>query len=83
MTSSTVSKRLKEGFSITGIDIRMSEGHSTRAASTTNADVTGVSLCDIIKQGQWSNKSTFQKFYKKEVIDYNETSQVSTLNNVL
>ena len=44
---STVSRWLKEGFSIAGIGTRVFEGHSIHAA----ADVTRVSICDIMKQG--------------------------------
>ena len=61
----------------------MFKGHSTRTASATKADVTGVPVCDIMKEGQWSNKSTFQKFYKKEIIDHNEIFRASILGNVL
>ena len=83
VTSSTVSRWLKEGLAVAGIDARMFKGHSTRTASSTKSDVTGVSVCDIIKQGQRSNKSTFQKFYKKEIIDYSESFQGTILSNVL
>ena len=47
VASSTVSRWLKEGFSIAGIDTRVFEGHSIHTA----ADVTRVSICDIMKQG--------------------------------
>ena len=63
-----------------GIDTKIFKGYSTSAASTTKADVTGISVCDIMKQGQWSNKSRFQKFYKKEIIDYSETFRVSIVS---
>ena len=56
-----------------GINTKIFKDHSTSAALTTKADVTGISVCDIMKQGEWSNKSRFQKFYKKEVIDCSET----------
>ena len=62
-----------KGLPMAGIDTRIFKVHSTRAASTTEADVTGVFVCDIKKQRQWSNKSTFQNFYKKEIIDDSET----------
>ena len=42
-------------------DTRMFKGPLTGAASTTKEDVTGVSVCAIMKQGQWFNNSTFQK----------------------
>ena len=50
------------------INKRMFKDHSVCAISTTKADVTGVSVCDIMKLGQWSNNSIFQKFYKKDIL---------------
>ena len=46
-------------------DTRMFKSHSTHTTSITKADVTVAPVRDIMKQGQWSNKSTIQKFYKK------------------
>ena len=73
VTSSTVSRWFREGVSMAEIDTKMLKSHSTRATSTTNADVTGVSACDTMKQRQLSSKSTFQNFYKKKSIDHSET----------
>ena len=52
---------LREGLSMARTDTRMFKGPLTGAASTTKEDVTGVSVCAIMKQGQWFNNSTFQK----------------------
>ena len=54
----------------------------TRAASATKIDVTGVTVCDILKQGQWYNKCKFQSFCTKETIDHSETFQGSILSNI-
>ena len=83
VTSSTVSKWLKEGLLITEIDSRMFKGHPTRAASTTKADVPEGSVYDVMKKGQLPNNYTFQKFYKKDFIDHSETFQASISSNVL
>ena len=83
VTSFSVSRWLKKGLSIAGIDTMMFKDHSTLVASITNVDVTVVSVCEIMKQEQWSNKSTFQKFYKKEIIDHSGTFQASILSNVI
>ena len=50
MSSYTVSRWLKEGLPMAGFDARMRKGISTRAASTTKANVTGVPVCHIMKQ---------------------------------
>ena len=42
-------------------------GHSTRAASTSKVDAKGLSIEKLLEQGHWSRKSTFQKFYRKEI----------------
>ena len=52
VTSFTVSRWFRDDPSMAGIDIRMFKSHSTYAASTTIADVTGVSVCDTVKQEQ-------------------------------
>lgn len=69
VTSFSVSRWLKKGLSIAGIDTMMFKDHSTLVASITNVDVTVVSVvCETMKQEQWSNKSTFQKFTKKKLL---------------
>ena len=45
---------------LAGVDV-----NNTRAASTSKATVSGLSLCEILERGCWSNASTWQRFYKK------------------
>ena len=52
LTSFTVLRWFRDGLSMAGTDIRMFKSHSTYAASTTIADLTGVSVCDTVKQEQ-------------------------------
>ena len=60
MVLSTVYRWLKS-FKMVGINKSQLRGHTTRAASTTEADVAGVSTFDIMKQGSY--KSTFLKCF--------------------
>jgi len=46
-----------------GINTETFKAHSTRSASTTAATVKGLSFEEIQKCANWTNKSTFQKFY--------------------
>ena len=46
----------------------MFKAYSFRGASTSKAKVNGASLEDILKRGSWSNQSTWQKFYRKEIV---------------
>ena len=41
--------------------------HSNRAASTSKAEAKRLLLEDILKRGNWSNKSTWRKHYHKFV----------------
>ena len=50
-----------------GIDTDIFKAHSTRSAATSKASNVAISLTEIIKQGHWSNSSTFKKFYHKEI----------------
>ena len=51
MSSSPVSRWLKQILEMTGIDINIYKGYSTRAASSAKADISGVSFSRIMKQG--------------------------------
>lgn len=44
--------------------------HSTRSASTSAALEAGLSVKDIMNVADWSNASTFNKFYKKITVSY-------------
>ena len=48
---------------ISGVDTDIFKPHSCRSASTSKAHITGVSIENILKCGQWSSDSTFYKFY--------------------
>ena len=56
-----------------GIDTSLFTAHSTKAASTSKAKAKGLSLEDILKRVNWSDKSTSQKHYCKFVS--NESAQ--------
>ena len=49
--------------------------HSTRASSTPADSLKGLSLSDILDKGSWSNKSTWQKLYNKEISSSEENLQ--------
>ena len=52
-----------------GIDSTIFKAHSTRAASTSAAAKKHLPLDDILKMGDWTSPSTFQRFYYKPTID--------------
>ena len=67
VSPSTVSRWLGQVLAMTGINTEVFKVRSTRAASSSKAEVTGVSLTDIIKQGHWSQASAFQRFYRQSI----------------
>ena len=53
---------------LAGVDVNIFKGHSTRVDSTSKATVSGLSSCEILERGSWSSASTWQRFYKKDII---------------
>ena len=58
----------KTVLKLADVDVNIFKGHFTRAASTSKAIVSGLSLCEILERGSWSSVSTWQRFYKKDII---------------
>ena len=63
----TVSRWVKQVLQSAGIDITKYSAHSCRAASTSNVEVKGLNIAEIMKSAGWSTASTFAKFYDKPV----------------
>ena len=63
-----------------GIDISVYKAHSTRVASVSKADVMGLSIEDIVNQGNWSNSSTFERFYRKPIVGGGRAFQQKVLS---
>ena len=40
-------------------------GHSTRSASTSKAELSVLSVQEVLDRGSWSKESTWQRFYHK------------------
>ena len=57
----TLARWVREALEKAGIDGNICKPHSERAASTSKAYAKGDSLQDILKMGNWSNKSIWQK----------------------
>ena len=64
---STISGWLKNVLKSSGINVSLFTAHSTRSATTSKASASGLSLIDILEWGTWYN-STWQRFYKKDII---------------
>ena len=79
VSSSTVSRWLKDTIALAGIDTNVFKGHSSRSAASAGAGLAGASISDILTMGSWSNESTWQKFYNKPVISPEESFQSKLL----
>jgi len=63
VTSSTIARWIKTCMQKAGVDTTKFKAHSTRAAATTKAAMSGLTLDEIMKAADWSSEGVFQKFY--------------------
>ena len=75
VSTSTVSRWIKEVLKLAGIDISIFKGHSTSAASSFKASKADLSLADILSGGSWSSSSTWQRFYNQQIMNENDLYQ--------
>ena len=64
----TISRWLTEVMFMAGIDTTYFKGHSTRVASVSKAKRRGANPNQIILQGDWTNISTFNRHYDREIL---------------
>ena len=65
--SCTIARWIREFLGMTGVDTSIFKAHSTRAASTSKAKSTGLSEQEILKRGVWNGKTTWQRYYRKDI----------------
>ena len=80
MVSSTISGWINNVLKEAGIDTKIFKDHSTRSASTSEAGLTGLSVRDILEGGSWTNASTWQRFYNRQVQSSAEKYQTKVLS---
>ena len=68
MIPSTISDWLKNVLTSSGINVSLFTSLSTLSATTSKASASGLSMIKVIEQGTWSNMSTWQRFYQKDII---------------
>ena len=81
VVSSNILGLIKKVLKLTKIDTDIYKAHSTRSASTSNVKLKGLSLADILKRGSWSRKSTWQRFYNKDIVFPEENFQNTLLRS--
>lgn len=69
VSSGTLSRWMKEFMHLSGIDTSIFKGHSIRGAVATEASKQGFSIQEILDFADWSQESTFIKFYYRPSFD--------------
>ena len=77
---STKSVWIKEVLKQSGINVEHFKAHSTKSASSSKAEMSGLIAEQILKRGNWSTKSARQKFYNKN-IEADKTFELVVLEN--
>ena len=80
--SSTIANWMKLVLKMAGIDTLLYKAHSCRSASTSRANVLGISLKYILKRGNWSGASTWQRHYNKKIVNTRRSSEFETRINL-
>ena len=75
MSSSTVSRWIKEGLKLAGIDVAIFNGRSVRVASSSNASKSNLTLEYILARSSWSSGSTWQRFYNRQIMNEDDVYQ--------
>ena len=76
----TVAGWVKQILIMSGINTDIFKPHPTRSASSSNARISALSLSDILKRGSWSNKTTWERFYNKPILTFEEKIQKAVVN---
>lgn len=66
--NATIASYVRNTLSAAKIDLTTFGVHSTRSSSTSKAAANNLSLVEIYKAAGWANAGTFQKFYKKDIV---------------
>ena len=65
----TIARWVKNVMAAAGIDVGKYKPHSVRGASTSKADKFGLSTAQILERANWSQATTFHKYYHREITD--------------
>ena len=79
MSKPTITRWVKEILNLPEIDTNVYQTHSVRSASSSKANLKGVTTNEILQMGNWKNKSTWEMFYHKKVVSTSEQFQNKVL----
>ena len=66
VSKNTISRWIRTELKYCGVDTKLFKAHSTRSASTSKV-ATFAPISVVLAAGNWSNKSTFTRYYHKQV----------------
>ena len=68
VSKDTISRWIKLTLQKAGINTTIFKPHSTHSASTSAAAASSLDITKILKTANWTRASTFQKFYRKDIV---------------
>ena len=71
VTTATVARWIRSCFTQAGVDTSIFKSHSVRGAATSAAAKASVPMQEILDMADWSNASTFQRFYYRPILSAN------------
>ena len=80
VSKSTIATWMVDMIRKAGVDVSTYKSHSTRGASTSKAASLGLPIDIIVKQGNWSNNTVFEKFYYKPIEEDSRKFQETVLS---
>ena len=76
----TIANWITDMLSLSGIDTKKFKAHSVRSAASSKVSDRGFSATEILSMGNWSNQTTWERFYHKKVRSSTENFQSALLN---
>ena len=80
VAKSTVAGWVKQILIMSGINTDILKPNSTHSASSSHARLSGLSLSDILKRGSTSYETTWEMFYDKPIMTFEEKFQKAVSN---
>ncbi len=68
ISTSRLAGWVKEALHLADVDTGVFKAHSVRGASSSKAFLSGLSVKEVLTRGSWSQETTWQKFYHKEIL---------------
>ncbi|KAK6170549.1 hypothetical protein SNE40_018920 [Patella caerulea] len=66
--AATIAGWIKEALISSGINTDIFKPHSVRGASSSAANLAGLSISEILKTADWKSEKTFAAYYKRDIL---------------